>query len=45
MGDLVKSSKNVLQNRRMPQFLGEFGRNRSIDVFNPHQRSELNASR
>ena len=43
--NLVKSSKNILQNRRMPQFIGEFGRNRPIDAFNPHQRSGLNASK
>ena len=40
----MKSSSNVLQNRRMPQYIGQIGRNRPIDAFNLHQRSGLNAS-
>ena len=43
--DLVKSSKNVLQESKNALFYRRIGRNRPIDAFNPHERSGLNASK
>ena len=40
----MKSLENAYKRRRTLRFIGRNGRNRPIDVFNPHQRSGLNAS-
>ena len=40
----MKSLKNDYKRRRTRLFIGRNGENRTIDAFNPHQRSRLNAS-
>ena len=42
--NLIEIQLEYIHRRRTRLFIGRIGDNRPIDVFNPHQRSRLNAS-